>query len=100
MKRGATIGANATVVCGVTIGRYAMIGAGATIKSDVPDYAIVAGVPARHIGWACKCGVTLQFNNKTAVCRYCGNEYMLDKGELRIVQEKNVRNNYLLYQTR
>ena len=90
MKRGATIGANATVVCGVTIGRYAVIGAGSTVKSDVPDYAIVAGVPARHIGWACKCGVTLQFNNKTAVCKYCGNEYMLDKEELHIVQEKKV----------
>lgn len=89
VKRGATIGANATIVCGVTIGRYALIGAGAVVKSVVPDYAIVAGVPARQIGWACKCGVTLQFNNKTADCKYCGNEYVLDKEELHIVKENN-----------
>ena len=89
VKRGATIGANATIVCGVTIGRYALIGAGAVVKSVVPDYAIVAGVPARQIGWACKCGVTLKFNNKTADCKYCGNEYVLDKEELHIVKENN-----------
>ena len=59
VKKGATIGANATIVCGTTIGRYSTIGAGAVVKSDVPDYAIFAGVPAKQIGWACKCGVTL-----------------------------------------
>ena len=76
VKKGATIGANATIVCGATIGQYALIGSGAVVKSDVPDHAIVAGVPARIIGWACKCGTTLRFNgNHAAVCNYCGNEY-------------------------
>lgn len=51
------IGANATIICAVTIGRYAVIGAGAVVKNDLPDYSIVAGVPAKQIGWACKCGV-------------------------------------------
>lgn len=58
VKRGASIGANATIRCGVTIGEYAMIGAGAVVLQDVPDYAIVAGVPARVIGRACQCGET------------------------------------------
>ncbi len=61
VKRGATIGANATIVCGVTIGKYSMTGAGAVVKSDVPDHGITAGVPAKQIGWACKCGTTLKF---------------------------------------
>jgi UDP-2-acetamido-3-amino-2,3-dideoxy-glucuronate N-acetyltransferase len=60
VKRGATIGANATIVCGATIGRYALIAAGAVVTSDVQDYAIVAGVPAKKIGWVCKCGTTLK----------------------------------------
>ena len=82
VKRGTTIGANATIVCGTSIGRYAMIGAGAVVKSDVPDYAIVAGVPAKQIGWACKCGTTLKFNNNHATCGYCGNKYVLKEGKL------------------
>ena len=80
VKKGTTIGANATIVCGVTIGQYAMIGAGAVVKSDVRDHAIVVGVPARQIGWACRCGTTLNFNNEHAVCNYCGNNYVM-KGE-------------------
>ncbi len=80
VKRGTTIGANATIVCGVTIGQYAMIGAGAVVKSDVRDHAIVVGVPSRQIGWACRCGTTLNFNGERAVCGYCGNEYIM-KGE-------------------
>ena len=87
VKKGATIGANATIVCGTTIGRYAMIGAGAVIKSDVPDYAIVAGVPAKQIGWACKCGTTLKFNDNHTACSYCGNEYKIENGSLVVIKE-------------
>ena len=88
-KRGVTIGANATIVCGVTIGKYAMIGAGAVVKSDVSDYAIVAGVPAKLIGWACKCGTTLKFNRDHATCNYCGNEYGFKKDKFIIIKEIN-----------
>ncbi|MFZ5996237.1 MAG: Gfo/Idh/MocA family oxidoreductase [Nitrospirota bacterium] len=89
VKRGATIGANATIVCGNTIGRYAMIGAGAVVKSDVPDYAVVAGVPAKQIGWACKCGVTLKFKRERAVCGNCGNEYGLKEEKFAVIKENN-----------
>jgi UDP-2-acetamido-3-amino-2,3-dideoxy-glucuronate N-acetyltransferase len=77
VRRGATIGANATIVCGVTIGRYALVGAGAVVKTDVPDHAVVAGVPAKQIGWACKCGTTLRFVRNKAKCVYCGAGYFL-----------------------
>lgn len=83
VKKGATIGANATIVCGVTIGEYTMIGAGAVIKCDVADHAIVAGVPAKQIGWSCKCGTTLRFNNDNQViCEYCGDKYFMKEGKL------------------
>jgi UDP-2-acetamido-3-amino-2,3-dideoxy-glucuronate N-acetyltransferase len=59
VRRGATIGANSTLLCGISIGRYAFIGAGAVVTRDVPDYALVVGNPARHTGWACACGVRL-----------------------------------------
>ncbi len=75
VKRGASIGANATVVCGVTIGAWAFVAAGAVVTKDVPDYALVAGVPARIIGWACRCGVPLRFEGEEAVCRECGRRY-------------------------
>ena len=88
VKKGATIGANATVVCGTTIGRYAMLGAGAVVKSDVPDYAIVAGVPAKQIGWACKCGATLRFNGEHATCGYCKSEYGLEDNRLITIKEE------------
>lgn len=86
IRRGATIGANATIVCGITVGRNAIIGAGAVVKKDVPDYAIMAGVPARRIGWGCKCGVTLKFDPDLAVCG-CGNEYGLNGEGITIIKE-------------
>lgn len=88
VKRGATIGANATIVCGVTIGRYAMVGAGAVVKKDVSDYAVVVGVPAKQIGWVCKCGTTLKFNKNSTICSYCKSRYRLKKGEIIQVEEK------------
>src|SRR5881275_219013 len=59
VKRGSSIGANATIVCGVTLGEYAFIGAGAVVTSDVPSYALMVGVPARRVGWMCQCGERL-----------------------------------------
>lgn len=87
VKKGATIGANATLVCGVVIGKYAVIGAGAVIKADVAGYAVVVGVPARQIGWACKCGTTLKFKGHSTFCSSCGNEYTLNNTGLVAVKE-------------
>lgn len=78
VKRGATIGANATIVCGVTIGEYAFIGAGAVVTKDVLPYALVIGVPARQIGWVCQCGVRLEFNDNKSTCKACGKNYKLE----------------------
>jgi UDP-2-acetamido-3-amino-2,3-dideoxy-glucuronate N-acetyltransferase len=75
VKEGAMIGANATVLCGVTIGKWAMVGAGAVVTSDVPDYAIVVGNPAKIIGWACECGNKLEFKKEKAVCKICKRKY-------------------------
>jgi len=89
VKKGATIGANATVICGVTIGEFALIGAGAVVKEDVCDYGLVVGIPARQIGWVCKCGFTLKvFKKNSAVCRYCGNEYKRNNNKLLPIKEK------------
>lgn len=77
LKQGATIGANATIVCGNTIGSYAMVGAGAVVTRDVPDFALVFGSPARIKGWICQCGVKLDFAGETAKCATCGDEYKL-----------------------
>jgi UDP-2-acetamido-3-amino-2,3-dideoxy-glucuronate N-acetyltransferase len=83
VKRGATIGANATIICGVTIGNYAMIGAGAVVTKAIPDHALVIGVPAEQAGWVCQCGTTLRFENDSARCGYCQREYQLVKGKLK-----------------
>lgn len=87
VKHGATIGANATVVCGVTIGEYAMIGAGAVVKNDIPAHAIITGVPGRQIGWTCRCGTTLKFHYHEAHCQYCGNNYRLDNNVLFTIKQ-------------
>jgi UDP-2-acetamido-3-amino-2,3-dideoxy-glucuronate N-acetyltransferase len=76
--RGATIGANATVVCGVTIGRWAFVGAGSVVTCSVPDFALVVGVPARRVGWVCRCGVRLSVREETIRCGACGGGYLLD----------------------
>ncbi len=89
VKRGATIGANATILCGITIGKYAMIGAGAVVKKDIPDYGLVVGVPARQIGWVCKCGTTLKFVNNYSRCDYCGNEYEQKKDGIIQINKQN-----------
>jgi UDP-2-acetamido-3-amino-2,3-dideoxy-glucuronate N-acetyltransferase len=76
VKRGATLGANSTILCGTTIGRYAFIGAGAVIAKDVPDHALVVGNPGRIIGWMCVCGVKLLVKSKKASCPTCGKRYL------------------------
>ena len=80
IKKGATIGANATIVCGNNLGRYSFVGAGSIVTKDVPDYALVYGNPAKIQGWMCECGVKLEFNQKnTAVCKSCGKRYRRNK---------------------
>jgi UDP-2-acetamido-3-amino-2,3-dideoxy-glucuronate N-acetyltransferase len=75
VREGATLGANCTVVCGNTIGRFAFVGAGAVVTRDVPDYALVVGNPAKIKGWMCRCGIRLHFDGEHAVCDGCGTRY-------------------------
>lgn len=77
VRRGATLGANCTIVCGVTIGEFAFVGAGAVVTRDVPPYALVVGTPARRIGWTCRCGVRLSDTAGEVVCRECGARYQV-----------------------
>ena len=72
VKRGATLGANSTIVCGVTIGEHAFVGAGAVVTKDVPAYALVVGVPARQVGWMCACGVRMEVRERVGKCIACG----------------------------
>lgn len=86
VKRGATLGANCTIVCGVTIGRYAFIGAGAVVTKDVPDYALMIGVPARHVGWMSEYGERLDLpltgDGEEATCPATGVRYVLRAGKV------------------
>lgn len=79
VRYGASIGANATIVCGNTIGKWAMIASGAVITHDVPDYALMAGIPARQIGWVCECGKPLK---EDLACSECGRRYTEFEGHL------------------
>jgi len=97
VKKGATIGANATIVCGNTIGRYALVGAGAVVTNDVPDYGLVIGVPAKLKGWVCKCGYILVMDKqikgkllkKTVLqCPYCESIYKYDGKTFSPIEEK------------
>ena len=78
IRRGASIGANATIVCGHTIGKYAMVGAGSVVTRDVPDYALVYGCPAEIRGWVCRCGERIRFSSGRAVCSACGKTYQMN----------------------
>lgn len=81
VKRGATLGANCTIVCGITVGAYAFIGAGAVINKDVPDYALMVGVPAKQLGWMSEYGERLPLplqGSASAVCQHTGVKYVLE----------------------
>lgn len=85
VKKGASIGANATIVCGHDIGRYAFVGAGSVVTKNVPDYALVYGSPARIHGYVCRCGEKLHFEAGKAICSACGLKY--EKNEENEVKE-------------
>jgi len=85
VKKGSTIGANATIVCGVTLGRYSFIGAGAVVNKDVPDYALMVGVPAKHIGWMSQYGEKLDLplrGDGVAICPHQEIKYTLKDGKV------------------
>lgn len=77
VRQGASIGANATVVCGTTLGRHCFIGAGALVTTDVPDFALMVGVPACRQGWVCECGVILQSGATKLSCFDCDRQYTI-----------------------
>lgn len=77
VERGATIGANVTIICGHRIGRYALIGAGAVVTRDVAAHALMVGTPARRIGWVCQCGVRLSGDGEVQECPVCGDRYLV-----------------------
>jgi len=90
VERGATLGANCTIVCGVTIGEYAFVGAGTVITRDVPAFALMVGVPARQTGWMSRYGERLELpldGDEEATCPHTGERYRLEKGRCRLVEE-------------
>jgi len=88
LKKGCSIGANATIICGVTIGEYALIGSGAVVNKDVKPYALIVGVPARQIGWVSKAGNTLKFDeNNIAIDSFDNSKYKIENDNLIVVEE-------------
>jgi UDP-2-acetamido-3-amino-2,3-dideoxy-glucuronate N-acetyltransferase len=86
VKRGASLGANCTIICGTTIGEYAFVGAGAVVTKDVPSHALVVGVPALQIGWMCECGIRLTDLDSSFQCAECGKQYLMREGGGLILQ--------------
>ncbi len=81
LKQGASVGANATIVCGHDVGRYAFVGAGSVVTKDVPDYAMVYGCPAKVQGYVCQCGEQIKFSGLVAACPACGKKYQMDESD-------------------
>lgn len=88
VRKGASIGANATVVCGVTIGPWSFVAAGAVVTRDTLPYSLVAGIPARRIGWVCECGHSLALSGGRAACPHCRRKYELVQESLHMVGEE------------
>ena len=84
VREGASLGANSTIVCGITVGRHAFVGAGAVVTKDVPDYALVYGNPAKIKGWICECGMKLAFENNNSICGKCGLAYSKEEGVVKL----------------
>ena len=87
VRRGATIGANATIICGIEIGHYAFVGAGAVVTRDVPDYALVFGVPAKQKGWRCECGEEMKLLKGQLHCTVCSAKYKVTKGKVSKIED-------------
>jgi len=88
MKKGCSVGANATIVCGVTIGEYALIGSGTVVNKDVKPYALMVGVPAKQIGWVSKAGNTLKFDDKNiAIDSFDNSKYKIENNNLILIEE-------------
>ena len=88
VRKGSTVGANATILCGITIGQYAMVGAGSVVTQDVSDFALVYGTPAKQHGWVCHCGTLIGEleNGATPHCDLCGSIYELRQGMLTAIR--------------
>lgn len=90
VKKGASVGANATIVCGVTLGNFCMVGAGSVVTADVPDYALVVGNPARVIGYVCACGkrLAVDYKNKRdgeVKCERCGKQFKIEASQISVI---------------
>lgn len=83
IKTGATVGANATIVCGNTLGKWSMVASGAVVTKNVPDYALMAGIPAKQIGWVCECGAKL---DDSLHCQKCERKYILDRVRMNLME--------------
>jgi acetyltransferase-like isoleucine patch superfamily enzyme len=90
VKKGTSVGANATIVCGVILGNYCMVGAGAVVTTDVPDFALVVGNPAGVVGYVCQCGARLNLDykkrrNREVKCERCGTQFRIEPGALSVI---------------